>query len=459
MSFKNKITYILDKSLSSEMFSYKTVFSMLFPLILDMFFINIINLLTTSMISSSGENSVAAVSMINPISTLVMCLLNAVAAGGTVIVAQCKGRGDDTSVKKAAGHTLTITISLYLIICTLIILTSNPLASSLYNGADIPVLEKAFFYLKGSCISLIAFSFYSAIFAIFRGLGENKLCLRLTIYINVSYFILSYIFINILKLDILGTILALVLARILGSSVALFYLITKRNIICISLSDIFSIDTNMFKNMFKLCIPFASEQLFLYGGNILVQKYMVLLSTTAIAANAIANSIFGIIYAAPYAVGNLATTVIGQCVGANKRDLVRMYGKRLLALSTIITLISICVFVPFLNQLIHVFNPSEEAYPIIRELLFIAISFMPFFWPASNIIPFTLRSASDAVFPSVVSLVTMWVIRVFAGYYVSIILGFGIKGVWYCMVFEWIVRSILFGIRFMGNSWINKHMI
>lgn len=80
--------HFLHKQFSSDMFSYQEIFKMLFPLILDMFFINVISMLTTSMISSSSEASVAAVSMINPVTTLVLCLLNAIAAGGTVVVAQ-----------------------------------------------------------------------------------------------------------------------------------------------------------------------------------------------------------------------------------------------------------------------------------------------------------------------------------------------------------------------------------
>lgn len=455
----NKIISFLDNYFSSEMFSYKEIFNMLLPLILDMFFINIINLLTTSMISSSGEASVAAVSMINPISTMVMCLLNAVAAGGTVIVAQCKGQGDIKRLKLAAGHTLSITIFLFVVIDIILILFANPIVYSLYSGADSVVLTKAVAYLAGSCLSLIAFSAYSAVFACFRGIGENKLCLKLTIYINLSYFIFSFIFINIMKLDIFGTVISLILARILGSTVAIIYLLKRRDLLPISLKDIFNIDLSMLKVMFKLCVPFASEQFFLFGGNILVQKYMVLLGTSAIAANAIANSIFGIIYAAPYAVGNLATTVIGQCIGAKKIDLARTLGKKLMVLSTAITLISIAVFSPILNPVIAVFNPTENALPIIRHLLFIAIVFMPFFWPASNIIPFTLRSAGDALYPSMVSLIAMWVIRVFAGYYLSIVCGLGINSVWYCMVLEWIIRGLLFSIRFHGNKWLQKKTI
>lgn len=459
-SLKSKLDGLLNAQFSSTMFTWQEIFKMLFPLILDMFFINVINMLTTSMISSSSQASVAAVSMINPITTLILCLLNAIAAGGTVVVAQYKGRGDNIRINEAAGHTFLITVGISLIICSLLIVFASPVVLFLYGNAESLVITKSVQYLSGVSISLIIYSIYSAIFAIFRGLGETKICLNLTIIINVSYFIFSFLFINILKLDILGTILALILARILGASMSLFYLFfKKKRLLYLKLKEIFRFDAGIFCSMLKISIPFGSEQLFFYGGSILVQKYMVDLGTASIAANAIATSLFGLSYAAPYAVGNLATTVIGQCVGAGKRDLARWYGKKLIYLDTGLVIVSLIVFIPLMPWLLNAFHPDPDTIPLILRLMWIAIIPMPFFWPMSNVMPYTLRSAGDAVYSSVVSLITMWAIRVFAGYIAAIPLGYGIEGVWVCMSLEWVVRFFFFLARFMGKAWLNKQTI
>ena len=57
----------LKKSLSSNYFTYQQIFEMLVPLIMDQFFVSIIGLLTTAMISSSSQESVSAVSLVSPI--------------------------------------------------------------------------------------------------------------------------------------------------------------------------------------------------------------------------------------------------------------------------------------------------------------------------------------------------------------------------------------------------------
>lgn len=457
---KDKISNYLSAQFGSTLFTHKEIFNMLFPLILDMFFINVINMLTTSMISSSSQASVAAVSMINPITTLVLCLLNAIAAGGTVVVAQYKGRGNQNNINEASGHALLITVGISVVICTVMIIFASPIVYLLYGNAEPLVISKSIQYLSGASVSLIIYSVYSAIFAIFRGLGETKICLNLTIYINVSYFILSYIFINILKLDILGTIMALLLARLLGSFVSIYHLFLKRNrILYLKIREIFTFNMQIFRSMLKISIPFGSEQLFFYGGSILVQKYMIELGTECIAANAIGTSLLGLSFSAPLAVGNLATTVIGQCIGAGNKDLAKWYGKKFITLSTILLIISLVIFIPLIPWLLGCFNPEPDTIPLITKLIWIAIIPMPFFWPMSNVMPYTLRSAGDATYSSIVSLITMWAIRVGAGYIAAIPLGFGIEGVWVCMSLEWVFRTFLFWFRFKGTKWLSKQTI
>ena len=82
------------------------------------------------------------------------------------------------------------------------------------------ILVKAEHYLIGVAISAVFLSVYMSGFAVFRGLGETKKCLHLSILINVLHFVASFVFINILKLDIMGSALSLNLARLVGGMAA-----------------------------------------------------------------------------------------------------------------------------------------------------------------------------------------------------------------------------------------------
>ena len=85
-------------------FSYQEIFAMLVPLIFDQFFISVIALLTTAMISSYSQESVSAVSLVSPLYMMIYAVYSAISSAGTVIIAQYKGHGDEEKMKKAAGQ-------------------------------------------------------------------------------------------------------------------------------------------------------------------------------------------------------------------------------------------------------------------------------------------------------------------------------------------------------------------
>ena len=59
----------------------------------------------------------------------------------------------------------------------------------------------------GIAISMVFLAIYMSGFAVFRGLGETKCCLHLTILINLLHFVGSFVLINLMHLDILGSCL------------------------------------------------------------------------------------------------------------------------------------------------------------------------------------------------------------------------------------------------------------
>ncbi len=455
----SKVDFFLERQFGSKLFTYKKIFAMLIPLILDHFFINAINLVTTAMISSSSQESVSAVSMITPVSMIIWAIFSAISVGGTVVVAQYKGSGNDEKIRKAAGQVMMATFLVAIVSCVILVVCSDVLVNRMFGSADPIVINKARSYLIGVAISQIFLSVYMGAFAAFRGMGATKICLKLTIIINVIHLLASMLFLNVMHLDILGTTLSLNIARLIGSVVAVWLLMYPKSILRIYPQDIFKIDRQILKSIFKLGIPFALEQVLFNGGSMIVQTYIVHLGTINIAANAITNSAFSILYSSGLAVGTLATTIVGHCIGANDKALARHYGKKMVRLGTVMSIVSIIILFPLMPIILNLYQAPKETLSIIYKLLIIAIIPMPFFWSYSYVMPSVLRSAGDAMFSSVVSLITMWIVRVGLGYIFTINLGFGVQGIWICMGIEWWVRTLFFYLRYKSGAWLSKDAI
>lgn len=468
LKFPNGITLIkkgskldnwLSLKLSSSQFSYQQILGMLFPLILDQFFIFFIGSLTNALISTSGEDSMAAVALVSPITMIAFSLFTAISNGGTVVVAQYKGKGDDKLVKRAAGQVILLTFLVATLSALLLIVFARPLIDLIFSDATQAVRTKAVQFMIGFALSLPTFSIFNGVFNVLRGVGDTKTCLRLTIIINAIHLGACYLFINIMRLDILGTALAYNVARGIGCVIALIIIFSPKGIMTLTLKDIFRLDSKIDVPIVKMGIPFAIEQIFFNLGRMLCQTYMVSLGTAAIAADAISASVSNLFYGAGFGVTTLAITVIGQCIGAGDIELTKKYSKRMIQLGTIVMILSILILYPLSPLLLKLFNPTAAALPLVNAAILIGIIPIPFFWSMSYVMPSTLRAAGDANFTSIACLVTMWVFRVGLGYILAIPLKMGLNGIWISMGVEWVARSIVFYIRSKGTKWLSFKVI
>lgn len=444
----------LDEKLGSPQFTSRQILGMLGPLVLDQFFILAINTLTTSMVSASGQDSVSATSLVNPLTLLVMGFLSAISSGGSVVVARYKGAGNADGLRRAGGQVILASFFVACIITAVLVPCSGPIVRILSGNATASVQEKAIEYLAGYSLSFLSFSVYYGATSVLRGIGDARMCLKLTVLINLVHLAASALFLNVWKMDILGTTLSFNIARLIGGAAALYMAMTRHREPGICFQDIFRIDTKLLKAVFYQGVPFGVEQVLANGGNLMMQTYMVQLGTASIAANAIAMSMLGLFYAAPNASALLAITVVGQCMGADNIRQARQYGVRLVQVGIVLTIAAILLLLPVSPLILSWYAPQAETAQLVWRVLFLGLVFMPVFWPLSNTMPNTLRAAGDAVFTSVASLACMWGIRVGLGYLLTVPLGFGIYGAWGAMVLEWVIRSIIFTWRFRkGKCW------
>lgn len=446
----------LDRRLTSPVFTARQIYRMTLPLILDSLSIMFINMLITALISSSGESSIAAVNLVSPLLNLIMCVLCGISAGGTVAVTQCFGEGDLNKTQQAAGHILWLTFLTGSLLGLVLILFPRPILMALYGQAEPAIMEKAVSYMVQGTFSMIIFTVYSGVFSILRGLGESKKCLCLTIIINVSYLLFSILFLNVLQMDIVGSALAQIFARAVGALSALAFLFLPRDMpIRLKLGDVFSFQKSILSTIMEVSVPLGVEQLFLAGGGIILAAMTVPLGTTAMVVNSIAASLLGMITAAASSAGTLGITISGRCIGAGEREHAFGYGCKMCVLALFLLVVSAVLAFPFFPvMLAHLYHASPEVQAKTLEMLWYILLPTFLFWPFSNVLPAILRAGHDTVFPSVLSLASMWGVRIVCGYFLTYRLGLGLTGLWTAMWAEWAVRAAVLAVHYFRKKWL-----
>ena len=187
---------------------------------------------------------------------------------------------------------------------------------------------------------------------------------------------------------------------------------------------------------------------------------------SAVAANAIANSVASVINVPGQAIGLAMVTVVGQCVGAQLLDQAVRYTRKLMII-TYISMGTMAVILFFsANWLVTLFNLSVPAAAMAAQVLQWNSVFVLIFWPMSFTLPNALRAAGDAMFTMSVSLISMFTCRIILSYVLGADAVFGIPmaglhllGVWIAMFCDWIVRAVLFLVRFWRGKWKQIQLI
>src|SRR5690606_4043656 len=107
-------------------------------------------LINTALISSSGVAAISAVSIVDSLNIFLISVFIALATGGTVVIAQFKGSGQETMVSRATSGTIA-SVSLFALgIALILYLLHVPVLQLLFGAASPDVLANAKVYLIGS---------------------------------------------------------------------------------------------------------------------------------------------------------------------------------------------------------------------------------------------------------------------------------------------------------------------
>jgi putative MATE family efflux protein len=438
---------------------YRQVIALFLPVLIDQAFIVGLNLVNTAMISSSGVAAVGAVSMIDSLNIFLIQVFVAVATGGTVVVAQYKGSGNELMVAKASAGSVASVSLLALGIGFLLTALHGPVLSLLFGSASADVLANAKVYLIGSSLSYLGLAIEQAVCGAMRGIGKTRVSMVLSLIMNILYVLLNVLFINILHMGVLGMSIAINIARYAGALCSLYYVLKMDDTLHLRVRELFYVPWSMLKKIMYIGLPFAAEQMFFNGGKMLTQVFIVGLGTYAIATNAISGTI-ALVYQIPAGALSLTiVTVVGQCMGAGNVTDARKFIKSFLWLASLSFVLMTAILMPLFHPLVSLFHPPADIVDDIFWVTLInAVAQVPL-WAISFILPSGLRAAGDSRFTSITSMLSMWLFRIVLGYILGITAGFGIIGIWLAMNCEWGVRGALFLWRFRGKKWYAHKLI
>ena len=206
----------------------------------------------------------------------------------------------------------------------------------------------------------------------------------------------------------------------------------------------------------RIAVPMAFEHSVMCGAQIASTRIVAPLGTISVAANSLAVTAESLCYMPGYGIAAAATTLVGQSLGAGKRDLARRYA-RLSVLLAAMVMTGLAVLMFLLAPDVFMLLTPDPAVQSLGAFVLRIEAFAEPLYAVSISASGAMRGAGDTLVPSVLNLVSMWGVRITVAAFLAPRLG--LAGVWLAMCAELCVRGILFLVRLLRERWLENNFI
>jgi len=431
------------------------------PVVLQMLLKTMMFYVDSSMISSLGQEAMAAMGVVGPISHTLVAVLSALSVGTVATVARAWGEGDRSKQAREASTSVVLAISLGLPL-TLTGVVLLPEMAELFRVPDSPsvtVMARQFLRIESSIF--VFFCLDAAASGILRAAGKTVFPMIATLGANVLNIFLNWVFIfgnlGAPRMGVAGAALATSISFALQGAVTFGFLWTSRSPIRLSLASLRGVSRQSVARLVRVSIPAAVEPLLLQSGFLVYNKAITLLGTVPMAAHRAAITVESMTFMPSYGFAVAGSAVVGQYLGAGRPDRADAGLRECARLSMWLMSAVGLAFFFLAAPLVRLFLRGPEAEPTVAvAAMCLAISaFEQPFMALAMALGGGLRGAGDTKSPVLVGLLGVWGVRIPLAWTLAFPAGLGLNGIWITMIADWAVRTAVFSVLYRRGTWKN----
>ena len=432
----------------------KIVILLSVPAILEQLVSTAMSYIDTAMVGSLGYKATAAIGVVASTTWLFTGICSAAVMGFSVQVAQFLGAGKNKSARQVVCQSILFNIGFGVLLALIVVGSSFYLPSLL--GADISIQKDATYYLAiiGAFIPFYMMAMLHS--GMLRCSGNAILPSLMNISMCVFDVVFNFIFIYIFHLGVAGAALGTGMSQLVVGFILMFIVVKKEPTLKLLGNESWKFDKKIFENVVQISIPAGLERITLSLAQVVMTGIVSGMGALSVAINYVAVSAEGLCYLPAYGIGGAATTLVGQSIGASRKDMAKRFAYLTTALAFGLVFFMSFILFYFSPFLASTLTNSQKVIAGASQCLKI-VSFSEPLFAISIVAIGALRGAGDSKCPFILNALSMWGMRV-----LPIILfthRYGVIGVWATMTFELIFRGIIFFIRLVRGKWVNQNAI
>ena len=418
-----------------------------------------------SMVGSLGAGPSASIGLVSTTTWLFAGMSVACATGFYVQVSHLLGSKDTANARNVLRQSLVMSLIFSLAVCIIGCAISGPLPRWL--GGEEAIRHDASMYFLIFILSLPALQLNMLASGMLRSSGNMVTPSLLNVLMCLLDVVFNYFLIfpsrtvTFLGLDffvpgagfgVTGAALGTALASVTVAAMLLHSLCVKSpELNLVQEKGTFRPTWQCFRNAIGIALPMGCERVIMCGAQIMSTVIIAPLGTIAIAANSFAITVESLCYMPGHGVSNAATTLVGQSIGAGRRDLTWRFAHISVLMGiAVMTVMGVVMYVTA-SVMMGIMTPDGAVQELGAKILRIEAFAEPMY-AASIVVYGVFVGVGDTLVPSIMNLGSIWAVRLTLAALLAP--KFGLQGVWIAMCVELCFRGIIFLIRLYRKKWL-----
>ena len=431
----------------------RLIFYFALPMLLGNVFQQMYNVVDSAIVGKYlGDDALAAVGASFPIIFLLISLIIGLTIGGTITISHFYGAKQFDKVRVS-----TDTLNILILAASIAIgLIGILLSEQVFRLIKLPenLIPMASGYLRVYLIGLPFFFGFWNISAILRGVGDSKTPLYFLILATVLNIGLDFLFIAGFGWGIQAVAWATILSQAIGLLAAIIWM-NKNEMLRFRLKGI-RFDRDVMKKSLRIGLPSGVQNLLFSLGMLAIFAIVNRFGVKVIAAYSGAMRLDSLAIMPAMNLAGALSTFVGQNLGAGKPERVKKGLNATLLMSITLSVVISLVMYFFGENLMKLFTSDPQVIQHGVDYLVISSSFY-FVFSAMFSYNAVMRGAGDMIFPMIITLISLWLVRIPFAWLFSEQLAE--KSVWWSAPAGWVTGLVLSYFYYRYGRWNKKFRI
>lgn len=325
-----------------------------FPIMIQNLISTLVNSADTIMLGYVSQTAMAASSLANQYTFVLFCFYYGLGIGTSVLCAQYFGKGDKQTVERIIGLAARVAILISLLFFAFSFFVPEAIMK-IFSDSPQTIKEGAA-YLKVLSFSFVFMGFSQVFVSALRSVGKivfpsalYVVSLLVNVMMNAAFIFGLF---GLPRLGVVGVALGTVSARAVEVILCFAYSAAGKDI-KFRLKNLFRRSGVLFKDFLKISAPSVVNDLMWGMAATTCTAILGHIGDDMVAANAVAVMVVNMGAIVCRGFSNATTIIVSQTLGENRMEDTKVYAKRILWLTVIVSLLGCCVILairPFMVQ-------------------------------------------------------------------------------------------------------------